>query len=53
MINGRLVPNDVAPLISRVFELRSLGQSYPEIERATGIKYSTVRHICDNRVYLG
>ena len=53
MINGRLVPNDMAPLISRVFELRSLGQSYPEIERATGIKYSTVRHICDNRVYLG
>jgi hypothetical protein len=53
MINGELKPNEMAPLISRVFELRSLGQSYPEIERATGIKYSTVRQICGNRVYLG
>ena len=53
MINGELKPNEMPPLIARVFELRSLGQSYPEIERATGIKYSTVRQICGNRVYLG
>ena len=53
MISGELKRNELAPLIARVFELRSLGQSYPEIERNTGIKYSTVRQICRNRVYLG
>ncbi len=53
MINGELKPNEMAPLISRVFELRGLGKSYPEIEQATGIKYSTARQICGNRVYLG
>ena len=53
MVNGFLEPNELAPLISRVFELRANGMSYNEIERATGIKYSTVRQICHNRVYLG
>ena len=53
MINGYLQPGELAPLIPRVFELRASGMSYPEIERATGLKYSTVRQICHNRVYLG
>ncbi len=53
LVNGELVPNELAPLICRVFVLRAEGRSYPEIERATGIKYSTVRQICHNRVYLG
>ncbi len=53
MINGELQPNELAPLIARVFELRAQGKPYPQIEAATGIKYSTVRSICHNRVYLG
>ena len=53
MINGKLEANEHSLLIRRVFELRAEGKSYPEIEAATGIKYSTVRQICGNRVYLG
>ncbi|MGB4105530.1 MAG: recombinase family protein, partial [Candidatus Microthrix parvicella] len=39
-----LVPNDDAHLIRRAFKLRAGGQSYPQIEQGTGLKYSTVRH---------
>ena len=53
MVNGYLELSELAPLISRVFQLRSTGASYNEIEAATGIKYSTVRQICHNRAYLG
>lgn len=53
MINGFLQPNHDAPLVRRIFELRAKGRSYPEIERLTGVKYSTVRQVCHNRVYLG
>lgn len=53
MVNGDLVPNEMAPLVQRVFELRAAGASYPAIESEVGFKYSTVRHICLNRVYLG
>lgn len=47
------MPNALAPMIPRVFELRAEGRSYPEIERLTGFKYSTVRQIVHNRAYLG
>ncbi|MEN9646622.1 MAG: hypothetical protein RL238_3291 [Actinomycetota bacterium] len=53
MINGRLQPDELAPLVTRVFQLRASGKSYPQIEAATGLKYSTIRHMCSNRVYLG
>ena len=53
MLNGKLVPNELAALVLRVFELRAAGRSYPAIESEVGFKYSTVRHICGNRVYLG
>ncbi len=53
MVNGELVPNELAPLVVRVFELRAEGKSYLAIESEVGFKYSTVRHICENRVYLG
>jgi site-specific DNA recombinase len=53
MINGALVPNEMAPLVQRAFKLRASGSSYPEIESQIGVKYSTVRHICLNRVYVG
>ena len=48
-----LVPNDDAHLIRRAFKLRAGGQSYPQIEQGTGLKYSTVRHALENKVYLG
>jgi len=53
MVNGELVPNEVAPLVGRIFALRACGASYPAIEREVGICYSTVRQIVHNRVYLG
>ena len=53
LVDRVLVANDDAPLIQRAFKLRAAGHSYAEIERATGLKYSTVRHAIENRVYLG
>ena len=53
MVNGELVPNEMAPLVQRIFSLRAAGASYPVIAAEVGIKYSTVRHICLNRAYLG
>lgn len=53
MLNGQLVPNEMAPLVQRIFSLRAQGLSYLQIETEVGIKYSTVRAICLNRAYLG
>ena len=53
MVNGELVPNEMAPLVQRCFNLRAAGASYPEIVSQVGMGYSTVRQICQNRVYLG
>lgn len=53
MINGKLVPNEMAPLVRRIFALRASGASYPVISADVGIEYSTARHISLNRVYLG
>lgn len=53
MVDKELVPNEIAPLVVRIFELRAEGKSYNEIEQATGVLLSTVRHICGNRAYLG
>jgi site-specific DNA recombinase len=53
MVNGELVPNEVAPLVQRIFTLRAEGTSYQVIADEVGIKYSTVRHICLSRAYLG
>jgi len=53
MINGELIPNEMAPLVRRVFVLRSEGRSYPEIVTEVGIAYSTVRKMTTNRAYLG
>ena len=53
MVNGELVPNELAPIVARIFSLRITGASYAEIEAEVGIRYSTVRHIVMNRVYRG
>jgi site-specific DNA recombinase len=53
MLNGELVPNEKAPLVQRIFELRASGASFPRISEDVGMTYSTVRHVCENRVYLG
>jgi len=53
MTNKRLVPNEMAPIVQRIFTLRAAGASYPVIAAEVGIEYSTVRHISLNRVYLG
>lgn len=53
LVNGYLQPNEQAYLVRRIFQLRADGLSYSVLERATGIKYSTARHICLNRAYLG
>jgi site-specific DNA recombinase len=53
MINGDLIPNEHAPIVRRIFDLRLKGHSYASIEAMVGIKYSTVRQILQNRAYLG
>ena len=53
MVDGALVPNEAAPLVRRCFALRTNGSSYAVIAREVGLGYSTVRHILENRVYLG
>ena len=53
LVDSVLVQNDDAPLMRRVFKLRVEGMSYTAIEAATGVKYSTVRHACTNKAYLG
>ena len=53
MINKHLVPNEMAPVVRRIFALRAAGSSFPEIASDVGIGYSTVRHICENRAYVG
>ena len=53
MVDGALVPNEAAPLVRRCFALRTTGSSYAVIAREVGMGYSTVRHILENRVYLG
>jgi site-specific DNA recombinase len=53
LVNGRLVPNQDAPTVRRIFELRARGLSFQQIEDRTGVKYSTVRAILLSRIYLG
>jgi DNA-directed RNA polymerase specialized sigma24 family protein len=43
----------MAPVVRRVFTLRSEGQSVGKIADATGVKYSTVLTILQSRIYLG
>ena len=53
LIDGELVPNGQADTVRRIFELRASGHSYTEIERLTGVNYSTAHGILDSRIYLG
>jgi hypothetical protein len=48
LVAGELIPNGDALTIHRIFELRTDGASYHEIERQTGVKYSTGQ--CDLEV---
>lgn len=53
LIDGELIPNAMAPVVRRIFQLRADGASFHEIERQTGVKFSTVRAITLSRIYLG
>jgi site-specific DNA recombinase len=53
MVKKYLQPNSDAPLVARVFQLRASGLGYQSIADDVGFTYSTVQHICQNRVYLG
>lgn len=53
LIEGRLVPNGMAPVVRRIFQLRARGRSFQQIENETGVKFSTVRLILMSRIYLG
>lgn len=53
LVAGRLVPNAMAPVVRRIFELRARGRSFQQIENETGVKFSTVRLILMSRIYLG
>ncbi len=53
LVDGELVANEMAPVVRRIFTLRTEGQSIGKIADATGIKYSTVLTILNSRIYLG
>ncbi len=53
LIDGELVPNDMAPVVRRIFTLRGEGKSQGFIGQDTGVNYSTVLTILDSRIYLG
>ncbi len=53
LIDGELVPNEMAPVVRRIFTMRSEGASQSKIAEATGVKYSTVLSILGSRIYLG
>jgi len=53
LIDGNLVPNEMAPTVRRIFRMRAEGSNYHEIERTTGVKYSTARSIALSRIYVG
>ena len=53
LIDGELVPNEMAPVVRRIFTLRAQGKSYGQDRRRHGVKYSTVLTILRSRIYLG
>jgi DNA invertase Pin-like site-specific DNA recombinase len=53
LVDGELVPNAMAPVVRRIFTLRSQGKSLGTIADDAGVKYSTVLTILDSRIYLG
>jgi DNA invertase Pin-like site-specific DNA recombinase len=53
LVDGELVPNEMAPVVRRIFTMRSEGASQGAIADATGVKYSTVLSILGSRIYLG
>ncbi len=53
LVNGELMPNEMAPVVRRIFAMRSEGASQGDIAIATGVKYSTVLAILHSRIYLG
>ena len=53
LVDGELVPNEMAPVVRRIFTMRGEGASQGKIADATGVKYSTVLSILGSRIYLG
>jgi len=53
LVDGELIPNEMAPAVRRIFTMRGEGASQGEIADATGVKYSTVLSILNSRIYLG
>ena len=49
LVDGELVANEMAPVVRRIFTLRTEGQSIGKIADATGVKYSTVLTILNSR----
>jgi hypothetical protein len=53
LVDGELVPNEMAPVVRRIFTTRGEGGSQGKIAESTGVKYSTVLSILGSRIYLG
>jgi DNA invertase Pin-like site-specific DNA recombinase len=53
LVNGQLVPNEMAPVVRTIFRMRGEGASQGAIAKASGIKYSTVCAILNSRLYRG
>lgn len=53
LINGELVANRDAPIVRRIFELRTQRLSHREVSERTAVNHSTVLGILKSRIYLG
>ena len=53
LVDGTLIANEKAAAVRRIFHLRGIGASLKKIQAQTGVNYSTVKTILDNRAYLG
>ncbi len=53
LVDGELVPNEMAPVVRRIFTMRGEGASQGKIAEATGVKYSTVLSILGSRDLSG
>ncbi len=53
LVDGELVPNEMAPVVRRIFTHAERGSESGQDRDATGVKYSTVLSILGSRIYLG
>ena len=52
-VDGKIVPDENAETVRRIFRLRAEGLSFKKIEEQTGVSQSTAHGVLHSRVYVG